>query len=124
VGTLYLIIRRFFNYFKSIYFETSGLSFLVQIIQTLAAFFIFLAIGGSGSEFEYLFIFLISSIVAMLPITIGGVGSREITFLYGSMLLGLDKNLSIAMSLMFYLITAFVSSWGIYYSIKSNWEGK
>lgn len=119
---LFLIIRRFYSYFAKIYPKTTAASFMVQIIQTISAYFIFMAIGGKESEFSYLFLFLISSIVAMLPITIGGVGSREITFLYGSKLLGLDENLSIAMSLMFYLITAFVSFWGIIYSIKGGWE--
>jgi hypothetical protein len=120
--TLYFIISKFFNYFSSVFIKTTSFSFLVQLIQTLCAYFIFLAIGGSYNIAGYLFVFLISSIVAMLPITIGGVGSRELTFLYGSMLMGLDKNLSIAMSLMFYLITAFVSFWGLYFSLRSNWE--
>ncbi len=79
---------------------------------------IFMAIGGSGRTLDYLFIFLLSSIVAMLPITIGGVGSREITFLFGASVMHLDVNTSIAMSLMFYLVTAFVSFLGIYYSVK------
>lgn len=121
---LFLIIRKFFNYFSSIYLKTTGYSFAVQLVQTICAFFIFMAIGGNENKAGYLFIFLISSIVAMLPITIGGVGSREITFLYGSKLLGLDENLSIAMSLMFYIITAFVSFWGLYFSIRGDWEEK
>lgn len=124
IFVLYLIIKRFFPYFSHIYPKITSFSFGVQLVQTLCAYFIFLAIGGTGEVPGYLFIFLISSIVAMLPITIGGVGSREITFLYGSMLMGLDKNLSIAMSLMFYIITAFVSFWGLYFSIRSNWEDK
>lgn len=122
VFVLFMIIRKFFRYFTSIYTKTTGFSFLVQLVQTVCAFFIFMAIGGKDNEAGYLFIFLISSIVAMLPITIGGVGSREITFLYGSKLMGLDENLSIAMSLMFYLITAFVSLLGLYFSIRGNWE--
>ncbi|MFW5820474.1 MAG: lysylphosphatidylglycerol synthase transmembrane domain-containing protein [Bacteroidota bacterium] len=116
--SLFIIIRRFFSYFKNVFFKVTSYSLLVQIIQTLCAYTIFIAIGGSDNVAGYLFIFLISSIVAMLPITVGGIGSREITFLYGSRLMGLDENLSIAMSLMFYLITAIVSFWGIYYSIK------
>lgn len=115
---LYFIIRKFFSYFRSIYFKTTSLSLMVQLIQTLCAYFIFIAIGGSGNLTGYLFVFLISSIVAMLPFTVGGIGSRELTFLYGSIFLELNENLSIAMSLMFYLITAFVSFFGIYFSIR------
>ena len=70
---------------------------------------------------EYLFLFLISSIVAMLPITIGGAGSREITFLFGSGILQLDENTSITLSLIFYFITLFTSFWGVFFSFK-NYE--
>ncbi len=122
VFSLYLIIRIFFPYLKKVYFRVTSYSFAVQVIQTLCAYAIFLAIGGSNNVAGYLFIFLISSIVAMMPVTIGGIGSREITFLYGSRLMGLDENLSIAMSLMFYLITALVSFMGIYFSIKGEGE--
>ncbi|MFW5820012.1 MAG: lysylphosphatidylglycerol synthase transmembrane domain-containing protein [Bacteroidota bacterium] len=118
----YGIIRRFFPHFRTTYLKATSYSFFVQIIQAICAYVIFLAIGGSKDLTGYLFIFLVSSIVAMLPITIGGIGSREITFLYGSKLMGLDEHLSIAMSLMFYLITAFVSFWGIYFSIRGVGE--
>lgn len=119
---MFFIIKKYYRQFTPIFSKVTALSFLVQLIQSLSAFVIFRAIGGSGHETEYLFIFLISSIVSMLPITIGGIGTRELTFLYGSKLLSLDQNLSIAMSLMFYLITAFVSFWGIYFSLNTKWE--
>jgi len=118
----YLVLHFFFKHFTSIFLSGTLLSLMVQTIQTLCAFVIFRAIGGSDMSMEYLFLFLISSIVATLPITIGGIGSREITFLYGSDLLGLDINLSIALSLTFYLITAFTSFWGIFYSIGKEGE--
>jgi len=117
---LYLVLRKFFNDFSEVFAGTTLQSFMVQLTQTLTAFVIFTAIGGTGQVMEYLFIFLLSSIVAMLPFTIGGVGSREITFLFGAQLMHLDVNTSIAMSLMFYIITAFVSFWGIYYSIRPD----
>jgi hypothetical protein len=69
---------------------------------------------------SYLFLFLISSIVATLPITIGGIGSREITFLFGAEMMHLDVHLSIALSLLFYVITAVVSLSGIYFSLNEK----
>jgi uncharacterized membrane protein YbhN (UPF0104 family) len=68
----------------------------------------------------YLFLFLISSIVATLPITIGGIGSREITFLFGAEIMHLDIHQSIALSLLFYVITAVVSLFGIYFSLNEK----
>ena len=66
----------------------------------------------------YLFIFLVSSIVSVIPLTLGGIGSREVTFFYGATLLNLDENTSIGISMVFFLITAFVSLFGIFYHFK------
>lgn len=118
IAGFYLVIRWFFPDFRKFFSKTSLQAFAVQGFQVLCAYSIFLAIGGRGREAEYLFLFLISSIVATLPFTIGGVGSREISFLYGAKFLGLDINLSIALSLAFYIITVFTSFFGIIYSIK------
>jgi uncharacterized membrane protein YbhN (UPF0104 family) len=65
--------------------------------------------------FEYLFVFLLSSVVAVIPFTIGGIGAREIAFLYAAGYLNLDTSLSIALSLLFFFITVLVSLTGIVY---------
>jgi uncharacterized membrane protein YbhN (UPF0104 family) len=116
---IYIFINKmFFSKFYSVIVPTTMLSFAVQLLQVVSAGFILLANGALHDVFAYLFVFLISSIVAILPITIGGIGSREITFLFGSQWLNLDVNLSIALSLLFYLITMVVSFGGIYYSFR------
>ena len=116
----FFLIKFFFEYFKKIYPLVTLQSLMVQFLQLLCAFAILKGIGVFDLHSEYLFIFLISSIVATMPITIGGIGSREITFLYGAQFMGLDENSSIALSLMFYIITALTSFFGIYYSINSK----
>ena len=118
--SFFLFLKIFFPYLKKVFLSVSLLSFAVQLLQTFCAFMIFTAIGGHEKIIEYLFLFLISSIVAMLPITIGGAGSREITFLFGSGLLQLDENTSITLSLIFYFITLFTSFWGIFFSLKNE----
>nr|NQU89424.1 hypothetical protein [Bacteroidota bacterium] len=55
-----------------------------------------------------------------MPITIGGIGSREVTFLFGAQIMHLEITNSIALSLLFYIITAIVSLFGIIYSIKTE----
>ena len=117
----YVLITLFFRHFKNVLIKVLSLSAAVQILQILCAFLIFTALGGEKSITDYLFLFLISSIVSMLPFTIGGAGSREITFLFGSAWLGLDENLSIALSLIFYLITLLSSIWGIIFSIQGGY---
>jgi uncharacterized membrane protein YbhN (UPF0104 family) len=92
----------------------------VQTFQVLATMMILLAIGIENHWPEYLFVFLVSSIVYALPITIGGMGSRELTFFYGAQFLSLDMDKSIAISLMFYILTAIMCLSGIYYSFNTE----
>ena len=113
----FLAIRHFFRYLLPVFWNTYFLSLLVQVLQVLGALLILLALKGSGNTVGYLFVFLISSMVAVLPMTIGGIGSREFTFMLGAQWLGLDPALSIALSLLFYLLNAFMSLWGIIYSL-------
>lgn len=118
--TYYLVIRYFFNDFSKGIHRTNLLSLAVQLSQVLAAWFILYANHNTEQTLSYLFLFLISSIVATLPITIGGIGSREVTFLFGSEIMHLDVHQSIALSLLFYVITALVSLSGIYYSLNEK----
>ena len=113
----YLTFKRFFPYLLQVLLITNLQSLLVQFLQLLSALLILLSLKVTGNLESYLFVFLISSMVAVLPLTIGGIGSREFTFMLGAQWLGLDLNLSISLSLVFYLITAFTSIWGIIYSL-------
>ena len=113
----FLAIRHFFPYLLAVFWSTYFLSLLVQLLQVLSALLILVALKGTGNPVSYLFVFLISSIVAILPLTIGGIGSREFTFMLGAQWLGMDPALSIALSLLFYLLNAFTSFWGIVYSL-------
>ncbi len=115
-----LIIKFFFRYFYDGIIKTTSQSIAVQVFQILSAFFILYANGNRDQTLSYLFLFLISSIVATLPITIGGIGSREITFLFGADIMHLDIHQSIALSLIFYLITAITSFAGIYFSLRES----
>jgi uncharacterized membrane protein YbhN (UPF0104 family) len=54
-------------------------------------------------------VFLLSSIVAVLPLTIGGVGARELVFVYAHEYAGIDEATAVAFSLIFFIITAAVS---------------
>lgn len=114
----WLLNKRFFGYVVSIFWKAFGYSALVQLFQLMSAYYILEALGINLNLFSYLFIFLISSIVSVIPLTIGGIGSRELTFFYGATLLNLDENTSIGVSMVFFLITAFVSLFGIFYHFK------
>jgi uncharacterized membrane protein YbhN (UPF0104 family) len=112
----FLVIYFFFKEFRTIIHKTNLQSLIVQAAQTVSALLILYSAGIDDHIIEYLFVFLISSVVATLPVTIGGIGTREVTFLFGARILNLDTNASIALSLMFYIITAVVSFAGIRFS--------
>lgn len=54
----------------------------------------------------------------MLPITFGGAGAREVTFLYGTQYLQTEAESGVAIAFLFYLISTIVSFFGIIYSFK------
>jgi uncharacterized membrane protein YbhN (UPF0104 family) len=110
----YIINRVFFHRYLEIFFTTITLGSTVQLLQLISAIFILYAIGIKSSILIFLTLFLISSVVAILPITIGGVGVRELTFLYGLSLVGIDVNGGVTFSLLFFLITALSSLIGLF----------
>ena len=110
--------QRFFTYVLPVFWRSTALSSLVQLAQLGCILLILQALNIQVSTLEYLFIFLISSIVSVLPLTIGGIGSRELVFLYGALWLGLEEDRSVGISMLFFLITAFVSLLGIWYHFK------
>jgi hypothetical protein len=120
VAAYYLIIRWFFRDFYQGTNKTNLYSLAVQLAQLVSAWFILYANHNQEQTISYLFLFLISSIVATLPITIGGIGSREITFLFGAQVMQLDIHQSIALSLLFYIVTVVVSLAGIYFSLHEK----
>ena len=95
-------------------------SFMVQGLQLLAILMILGAFNVKTDQIEYLLIFLISSIAAMLPISVGGIGIREMVFFKISDLLFLDQKVAVAISLTFYLITLLASSFGIITTLEKR----
>ncbi len=118
VVTFWYLNKKFFNYVLAIFWKSFGLSALVQLAQLICVFCIMKALSIHEDIASYLFVFLVSSIVSVIPLTIGGIGSRELTFFYGASLLSLDENISIGISMLFFLITALVSVFGIVYHFK------
>lgn len=114
----WMLNRRFFRFAFPVFWKSLLFSAVVQGLQLLSLYGILLALGVEIQRLTYLFVFLISSIVSVVPLTIGGVGSRELTFYYGAQWLNLNENTSIGISVAFFLITAVVSFLGIYYHFK------
>ena len=118
VFIFWYINRRYFNSLYPIFWPATLYSLGVQLIQLLCVWCILQAFDIQTDQIAYLFIFLVSSIVAVLPVTVGGIGSREIVFLYGALWLGLQEDTSVTISLIFFAITALISLTGIWYHLR------
>lgn len=105
---------------RAVWIRTSLQSIGVQGSQAIATLGLVLALGQSDHWPDYLILFLISSLVAMIPITIGGAGARELTFLYGSQFLDIHAEKAVAIGFLFYLISTSVSFFGIVYSFNKD----
>jgi uncharacterized membrane protein YbhN (UPF0104 family) len=113
IALYYLFVRKLFPSFIKGFWPALWLGIAVQALQVLCAYAIMQALNLHEHYLAYVFIFLLSSIVAILPFTIGGLGAREVVFLWGSKQFLLNQSESVCISLLFYLITVVVSLVGI-----------
>jgi uncharacterized membrane protein YbhN (UPF0104 family) len=117
---LWVIFRWYGANLKFLLLKTTLQSLGVQLAQSLSALGLIYALDLQSNVAGYLMLFLCSSVVAMVPFTIGGAGARELTFLFGSSLLGLEAEKAVAIGFMFYLISCLVSLAGIFFSFKKG----
>lgn len=114
-GFYLVVLKYFFKSFLKIHAGLFWWSFALQGMQFISAILILSAFHQSKDLFDYLFLFFVSAIATALPITIGGIGAREMVFLIGAKTLGLNNELCIALSLMFFLLSAIISMGGLYW---------
>lgn len=120
----YFFVKIFFPSFVTGFWPALWLGLAVQLLQVFCAYTILFALHLNENESEYILIFLLSSIVAILPFTIGGFGAREIVFVWGSAQFSLNQNQSVSISITFYLITLVISFIGVYWVYKNPLENK
>ncbi len=111
----YLVMLLFFKQFMGSVPSTTGFSFLNQLLQLCSAYFILVSMGVEDQYIPYLFVFLVSSTVSVLPLTIGGVGARELVFVFAHDYVGIDQNVAVAFSLLFFLISMLTSLFGLFF---------
>lgn len=111
----YYLTKKFFPDFLTIFTSTTLYAFSVQLLQLLSAAMIVWALPETNAYMiDYLTLFLISSVAAVLPISVGGIGVRELTFLYGFGLIGGDTTIAVTFSLIFFIITVLSSLLGAF----------
>lgn len=120
IGTAfgYLLLRTLFPYLLKGIEQSVYRSIVLQGLQIVAAYLLLLGLGLQSNTFDYLTLFTVSSIVSVLPITLGGIGAREVTFYYGADLLHINSDGAVALSIAFFVVNALVSLIGIYFHYK------
>ncbi|MBS1730923.1 MAG: flippase-like domain-containing protein [Bacteroidetes bacterium] len=120
----YVLVKKIFPTFLPGFWPTLWMGLGVQTLQVICVYFILMALNIHTFIPVFIFIFLLSSVVAIFPFTIGGLGAREIVFLWGSNTLLHTQNspLPVSISLCFYLITVVVSLAGIFWEYHPPFE--
>ncbi|GAB2476929.1 lysylphosphatidylglycerol synthase transmembrane domain-containing protein [Algoriphagus taiwanensis] len=117
IPAFWLLQKFLFRDFLPSFWPANAWSFAGQLAQLFCAWFILLALGISENILAYQLVFLLSSIVAVLPLTIGGVGARELVFVYAHTYAGIEETAAVAFSLIFFLISALVSLSGTFIKV-------
>lgn len=111
----YFVMKIFLKSFVPIHAGLFGWSLFLQLVQLVAAICILYSFNQFTNISEYLFVFFLSAVATALPITVGGVGAREMAFVVLANILHLDRELAVALSVMFYILSAISSLGGIYW---------
>ena len=119
IGSFWVFNKKVVKSGFPILWKSLGLSIFVQLSQVICVYFILQSLDVTANYPAYMFIFLISSIVSVLPISIGGVGLREVTFLFGASYLLLNEQISVSISFVFFSIQALVSLIGVYFHFSA-----
>jgi uncharacterized membrane protein YbhN (UPF0104 family) len=115
VALAYYIVKKWFPDFLPGFWPTFFLGLLVQVFANSSAWLIILSLGIDYSINQYMFIFLVASIAAVLPLTLGGLGAREIVFLELSKYFGLPEHSSVLIGFLVYIAVLITSAWGLVY---------
>ena len=115
---LWLFLHLFFPMYKKLFRPIAGFSFVVQKAQLICVVFILLAFNIEDGFIAYLILFLVSSVAAVIPISIGGIGIRELCFLYGAQLFDISEPAAVSVSFTFYVMTMLGSFPGIIWVFK------
>lgn len=109
----YLVVKLFFSNFLPGFRATFAWGLAVQVLQVVAMFCILQSLHIQQLAGVYTLIFLASSVMAVLPFTIGGLGARELVFMWGAQMFFLDNTVSVMASALFYGITVLSSAFGL-----------
>lgn len=117
----YTVMKYAFPGFLSANVINSGLSLLVQIFQMTTVYLVIRSLHIEENQVDYVFVFMLATLAYVLPF----IGAREMAFVFGAEYLGLDKDISFAIGILFYLAQTGTSLPGIFFMVfPSKIQGK
>ena len=117
---LYFIHKFFFVEFKKSFFKNLIYSLIIQILQLFTFLFILFSLGIKYKIIELSILFFISSIISVIPVSVGGLGLRELTFLYGSEFLHINPAPVVMAGFLFFVINIISSAIGAIFLLKEQ----
>jgi len=113
----YFIMKQFFSKYLNIFTKTLMASLAIQLLQVGSVFFIILSLENPLNSINYIVVFLISSVLSIFSFS--GIGIREYVFYEASLLLNIDSSIAVSIGVIFSIITATVSLFGIIFHFRS-----
>jgi len=100
--------------YRTVFHSTTMLSLLNQLSQALVVILLLYGLKIPVKLFdEYLLVFFISSLATILPITLGGVGIRELVFIKAAEISEIEQHTAVALTVLFFgttLVSALIGS--------------
>jgi glycosyltransferase 2 family protein len=101
-----------------IFFRGMAISLVSQTLILVCVWMLMLSLGiAPARQPAYLVLFLAAAIIANVPVSLGGLGPRELVSLFGANELGLSSDTAVAISLLFFFVTLLVSLAGLYFVV-------
>ncbi len=118
VPVSYYVTKRMFPSYLKAYRPVFLQSLLVQLLQCLCVVFIAMGFSDTGDYINYILVFLLSSVLSVFSFS--GVGVREMVFYKLSEWMVYDTVVAVTIALLFSVMTAFISLFGIVFHLMPD----
>lgn len=115
------VAYNFFKDYTRYFVEAHIKAVAVQSLQVLTILLVMIALHHTEKYAPYLSAFLMSSMAAVIPFSVGGLGFREFIFKYVvAEMFHMNGDLAVVLSLSFYVISGIISLLGVYYVFRTD----
>lgn len=122
VGTAiyYVVMRKFFKDYSEVFFSAHLKAIALQSLQAMVVILMLLSQNFDGKFSPYLFSFLLSTLAANVPVSLGGIGAREYAMTHASTYFGMDQNLAVFLTVTFFIISTVAALSGVWFVYRSK----